>query len=480
MSVLNLKYTKKFLMQGLKTSNNEKYYLLCKQKLILSLEQLTKYSLNEFQKEKVNYIATLIIQSMTGTWRYFHTPEHIFEVGGESDPIEILAALFHDMIYTQVDHGIHINLSGYIYPYVREKQNSLYILPDSEIQQTQIIEFLLLIFDFKKGQNLSPFGGQNEFLSALVAVQCLSEFLPLHYLAEIGACIEATIPFRKHQNGKSPYDFLRERLELVNKKFLFNWTSNYIDEILYRCIRMANRDIENFGSPNPIKFLDNTWNLMPETNHDLKAPSSYSIEGYRTSMTKMLNFLNTLVPEQIFHQYKGEPCDERLLELYENTRRNLQIANLYLQSKILTIGILEALSYRIGRSIALSTLIGEIPVNGMVIPTLDYFLPTIPRPYVPEDPIEEIVLDALTYGRQQETTYDMKNSPITAFLVKAIGFSEVKKLYQKLNDFYAQKIEADTFLAQCDPFVLRSILNGIVKLFRERKRNLIKFPKGQK
>ncbi len=34
---------------------------------------------------------------MTREWRYFHTPNHIFEVGSSQDAIEVLAALFHDL-----------------------------------------------------------------------------------------------------------------------------------------------------------------------------------------------------------------------------------------------------------------------------------------------------------------------------------------------------------------------------------------------
>ncbi|HSN97364.1 MAG TPA: hypothetical protein VLS89_03665, partial [Candidatus Nanopelagicales bacterium] len=56
-------------------------------------------------------VAELIVQTMTGPWRYFHTPDHIFEVGGNEDAIEVLSALFHDIVYVQVDRGIHFNLA---------------------------------------------------------------------------------------------------------------------------------------------------------------------------------------------------------------------------------------------------------------------------------------------------------------------------------------------------------------------------------
>ncbi|MCX7999656.1 MAG: hypothetical protein N3A69_12015, partial [Leptospiraceae bacterium] len=373
----------------------------CRNLLYWSIEKLER-SLTEEEMSNLTEIAYMIINSMTGNWRHFHTTEHIFEVGGEEDPIEILAAFFHDMVYTQVDYGIHINLSGYIYPFIFEKENFLFIrkkTPDSNL-----FELLLLIFGFQRGQKLIPFSGQNEFLSALVAVQALSPFLRFSNLAQVAACIEATIPFRKVENGISCYDILKKRLEFVNQIFHFDWNEEIIDHILFRCVRLATRDIQNFGSPDPVRFLDNTWNLMPETNHDLRTPNSYSIADYRISMMKMLNFLKTLTPEQIFHQYKSVPSSEKLQEYFSNTRKNLRIAELYLKSKILTVGILEALSFRIGRNTPLATLIGEIPQDKIVIPTLDYFLPNLKKPYQPKDSIERIVLDVLTYGRGKDTT----------------------------------------------------------------------------
>jgi hypothetical protein len=378
------------------------------------------------------------------------------------------------MIYVQVDYGININLSGFIFPFVREKGDKLLILPYEDTVNNHKFQLLLWIFGFKPGDYLSPYAGQNEFLSALVAIQCLDSFLPLDVLAQIAACIEATIPFRKDKEGKSPYDLLGERLMGISQKLSFGWNQEFVDNVLQKCVRMANRDVENFGSPNSVKFLDNTWNLMPETNHDLKSPFSYTVAGYRTSMMKMLGFLSTLVPEQVFHSYKGVPSEEILQKLFANTKKNLKIAKLYLESKILVVGILEALSFRIGRNVPLSTLIGEIPVGGIVIPTLDHFLPPIPNPVVHTDPLELEVLHVLTHGRKEDTSYDMKNSPITAFLVNAIGFPEITRLFIISKDFYESKISAEDFLDQCDPFVIDSIINGVITIFEKRTKNLKK------
>jgi len=54
----------------------------CKIRLIDSIKELGG-KIDVENDEDINYISKLIIHSMTGTWRYFHTPEHIFEVGGK-------------------------------------------------------------------------------------------------------------------------------------------------------------------------------------------------------------------------------------------------------------------------------------------------------------------------------------------------------------------------------------------------------------
>jgi len=51
---------------------------------------------------------------MIGPWRFFHNPEHIFDVGGNKDAIEVIAALFHDIVYVQVDRSINFNVCYYI------------------------------------------------------------------------------------------------------------------------------------------------------------------------------------------------------------------------------------------------------------------------------------------------------------------------------------------------------------------------------
>ena len=106
-------------------------------------------------QEQLITISDLIIQTMTGPWRSFHTPNHIFEVGAGGDAIEVIAALFHDLVYVQVDQGISVNISRYISPYIKEEQEQLVILNPPELKEDTIFRMVLMLFGFHHFVTLS-------------------------------------------------------------------------------------------------------------------------------------------------------------------------------------------------------------------------------------------------------------------------------------------------------------------------------------
>ncbi|NES05171.1 MAG: hypothetical protein F6K22_21515 [Okeania sp. SIO2F4] len=132
--------------------NFEHEHEQCLEKLNWAIKQLQV----EVKPEKLVEIAELIVQPMTGLWRYFHTPNHIFEVGNSQDSIEVLAALFHDLVYVQVDHSVNFNLSYYIAPYIQERQGKLKIREKNELPKDLTFEMVTSIFGFLAGQVLLP------------------------------------------------------------------------------------------------------------------------------------------------------------------------------------------------------------------------------------------------------------------------------------------------------------------------------------
>ncbi|MCL6435599.1 MAG: hypothetical protein K6T90_15585 [Leptolyngbyaceae cyanobacterium HOT.MB2.61] len=442
--------------------------------------------------------AELIIQTMTGPWRYFHTPEHIFEVGETGDAIEVLAALFHDLVYVQVDQGVSVNISAYISPFVKEIDGQLIIRDRLELPSDTMFEMVAQIFGLTVGQALIPTAGQNEFLSALIAAKCLEHSLPPDTIAQIAACVEATIPFReKSEAGLSASDRLFGRLLQTSQMFGFNWSEDDIIAIVKRSVRLANRDVENFAYPSSADFLNNTWNLLPETNHDLTNTNSYTVNGYRDSLKKMEGFMHFLKPGLVFQRFQDEPDVETFQELITRTGKNLQVARLYLGSKLLSIAVIEALSWRIGRDIPLATMMGELPFRGLTVSQLENFLPKVEvMPHPPETDLEWEVLGLLEKGRSESSSYDIKNSPVATFMIKSIGFNEARRLLVQAKEFFkradaARKAAdeawkamddatqtrefyngvraAEEFLAACDRTVIETITHGVLQVFESRK-----------
>lgn len=445
----------------------------CLDKLIWAMTELQI----DFEMAQLNKIANLIVQTMTGPWRSFHTPEHIFEVGGSENAIELLAALFHDVVYVQVDKSVNFNLSFYIVPFVKEVRDQLYVRDPEELPDDKLFFLILDLFGFSPSQPLSSFSGQNEFLSAIVGAKVLEPFLSIKQLAEIISCIETTIPFRPdNEQGVSAAETLFQRLHRVNDKYQIGMTEAEMISTIQRAVRLSNRDVGSFANPSPARFLDGTWSLLPETNHNLHNRSSYTVAEYRQALQKMEGFMNFLKPNIIFQEFRGEPDRGVYESLTSQSEHNLQVGRLYLGSKLFTIGFLEAISRRLGRDIPVSSMMGELPSQGedeIQSKLIDY-IPEIESVYPLKDDVEREVLDLLEKGRYQNAAYDLKNSPLATYIVKSIGFDAVRYQCDRSKLFFRGEITQEQFLEEINPEITLTVLKGITKLFEQRQSSLQK------
>ncbi|CBN57879.1 hypothetical protein OSCI_3530046 [Kamptonema sp. PCC 6506] len=114
-------------------------------------------------------------------------------------------------------------------------------------------------------------------------------------------------------------------------------------------------------------------------------------------------------------------------------------------------------------------MMGELPTPGFTTSALENFLPEIPLTHPLKSQLEKEVLDLLAKGRNQESRYDIKNSPVATFIIKSIGFAEIEHLLKKAKDFFAGNMRSEEFLSYCDPDVVGTIATGVMKLFESRK-----------
>jgi hypothetical protein len=342
----------------------------------------------------------------------------------------------------QVDQAININAARFLHDYIEDRNKTLFIRDIISPEQDPIFKIVLDLFGFHPNDALNPFSGQNEFISALLACKLLDGIAPMSVLAKITACIEATIPFRPASaNHVTCSDVLLERLTKLNHELHLGLSDQDLVDSIKRSVRISNRDVENFASQHPAQFLDETWNLIPETNHDLLRANAYTVKQYRISLQKMEGFLNFLSPALVFKQYKDEPCDAQFKLLNEKAERNIRIARLYLGMKLTSIAILESLSLRLGGDVSISMMMGELPQEGKTLKTMADFLPNITNANVSNDDDEKEVLSLLEEGRHLNTAYDLKNSPIAAYMLKTLGFQRMKDLLQESKSYLISKLE---------------------------------------
>lgn len=452
--------------------DSKQAYLQCLEKLIWAAERLEV----EVEPNQLGRIAELIVQPMMGPWRFFHTPEHIFDVGGDEDAIEVLAALFHDIVYVQVDRSISFNVSHYITPVTKEVNKQLQIREQSELPADATFEMVMVVFGFVPGEVLNPFAGQNEFLSALVAAKALEPFLKREQLLEIAACIEATIPFRAIEWGVTVSQRLYDRLQAINTLFNLSFTEEQMRQTIKKAVAIANRDVISFACESSGLFLANTWNLLPETNHNLTCCGFYTVRDYRVALVKMEGFMNYLNPELIFRQFDGYP-DNSTYQLLQNTaRKNIEIARLYLGCKLAAIALIEALSSGWGLDVSLAMVMGELPdrVSGGL--RLESFFPEIAKPLEPKTAIEAEVLNLLENGRAQSSSYtDLENSPLATFMVKMVGFDEMRYQRDRAKEFFKENLNSDDFITDFNPTVTEIVVDSIVKLFDSRKSTIQRY-----
>ncbi|HEY9752399.1 MAG TPA: hypothetical protein V6C46_05585, partial [Coleofasciculaceae cyanobacterium] len=64
---------------------------------------------------------------------------------------------------------------------------------------------------------------------------------------------------------------------------------------------------------------------------------------------------------------------------------------------------------------------------------------------------------------------DTKNSPVTTFIIKSIGFTEANRLLVKAKAFFQGALSAEDFLESCDRSILEPITNGVIQVFKSRQ-----------
>jgi hypothetical protein len=423
--------------------------------------------------EKLETLSVTIHRAMTVQARHFHTLEHVFNFVTPHNAIVSLAALYHDIVYYQVDMGFSPQIRELISPYIHQVGDEFFVA--GFIPKADRIFFLTLdIFDLLPGQLLSSVAALNEFLSALVMNKQLSGLVSEKDLTFMTICIEATIPFRGiSPDGKNHFDLLEMRLPKVIIDYDLGIGQQELIDGIKTAVLFANKDIENFAETDSGRFLDNTWKLLPETNAALRLPDVYTMGAYRDALQKMKGFFDNLDADMVFSQYRNAPPSEEYSQMTRLARNNIQVARLYLGIKILGTTILEALALATGGDAPLSLFMGDVPREGITIKRLEYFLPELEDPSWVDH--NSTIYQLLESGRASDTSFDMKNSPLSLFVYKSIAPEKISLLLRRAQEFFSHRITADDYLKEIDQNVVQAIARACSIMVYTRRQALLRF-----
>jgi len=417
-------------------------------------------------------MAMLVHKSMSPGTRSYHTSDHVFDMCEGANARQTLAALFHDLVYYQLDGGFPTGVAHWLNGVVRDEPRGITMGPIAP--DDGILSLCADIFGFEVGQTLSVYAGLNEFMSALVAGRQLYKHLQLTDLIGVLACIEATIPFRNTvQNGESAPDLLARRVRAVTRTYVPELLGAALDAhvavVMRDAVETGNRDVRGFALANHAQFLSNTWLLIDESNAPLKAVGVYALSEYRGALTRMAGFLAHLDPASIFQSYSGYPDAATLGEWTAAASRNLCFACDYLDCKTATVAIIEALARATGHDSPVSMFLGDISsLHGKPERAEDY-LPLASSGAT----LNEALLQVFEKGRERESHNDLTSSPLTAFTYRCIGQEGMRAAIADARRMFDGLISPLEFLHTLDRAMVSLIVRACARIAVSRREALL-------
>ena len=146
------------------------------------------------------------------------------------------------------------------------------------------------------------------------------------------------------------------RLVKVNELQSIGLTSSEVIEAMHIAVELGNNDTANFAFEDPRQFLSYTWRLMPEFNAGLRS-SSYTICDFHRALSSQN--LKGIDVDLIFHSFRGTPDSTAMDKLRKTVTRNLEVGQLYIDVKLVSISIIASLALLTGGNCDLTVFMGD-------------------------------------------------------------------------------------------------------------------------
>lgn len=413
-------------------------------------------------------LGMLVHHAMESKTRAYHTAAHVFGMCEAMNPRQVLAALFHDVVYYQLDGGFPQKCRPLVEGFTRSEGDTLVLQPVDT--NDTAVALCMAVFGFAPGQVLPLYCGMNEFLSAVVAARLLQSHLKPGDLLAVVACIESTIPFRQPDaDGHTALQRLAKRVE-QQYRVLYPDSSaesvqTWVTQLVWDAVKLANRDVSSFAVTDPGLFLSSTWLLIEESNAPLKVAGMYNLQEYRHGLTRMDGFLRGLDPDNVFQQFQGLPTDDEMTNLRTVARRNIGFASDFLGAKITSIAIIEAMALCTGTDGPISMFLGDIRSTYGRPDRVDDFLPEAPHTEV----LNPDLLRVFEKGRTLESSNDLTTSPITAFVYRYIGHAGTQQALDHARAMFSGAITPLDFLRVLNRDMVCDILRASAGIAPSRR-----------
>jgi hypothetical protein len=393
--------------------------------------------------DQIEKLASDLVHAMGSDSRDYHKPEHSLDVAKGQTAIGILAAVFHDIIYVQVDPSWKETFSDQLAQFTPVQEHKLNIEHSYLREKNLTRKAIVLLFGFENVTEITPSKGLNELLSALAMESKLSPYLSAKEILRVASCIEATIPFRKiDAGGKTSADRLKARLNKAGALIDVIFTISEKEEIVEDCRSVVERDLSSFASDDFNDFVLGTWNVMYENNPVLRNPF-FTVVEYRKAVYGVVPFLSSLSPEQMFWHNSGSR-DEKNKLISALTNRNLTWGITYLKLVGLSLSVLEAIALETG---------GDLPYVSLV------------SNYTNQTPFTE---------KSEIASLLQKHFPLACDLYQNLSQTEIDELYLDTIKMQTGLITPEIFLSLLPSAMLKSILVSLSTTCDGRSRALAK------
>ena len=414
-------------------------------------------------------MAAFVCECMSHPNRNYHDVQHIHTFlqsrvcGVELDALARLSVLFHDVVYLNVDGSLSKAQRKRLPLSIRESNGQVFV---DSVDQDPLLRMVLRVFGYQVG--LLPASGQNEFMSAVIAVRELRNLLCLKDLAHVAVCIEATIPFRPIENGVTSMDRLYERLVGLSQEFELSLSDADCIQSVQRAVVVANEDIGNFSTTDHAYFLDVTWSLLPETNEPLRDGGLYSINDFHCAMFKLSKLFNFLKPELLFREFRGVPEPATFRQITNRSAVNIEIGRQYVGAKLIGLSFLAAVAELTGGDAPIHLFMGDLKPNSKRLEDR-LVMPDTIHPDAHDE-----VYRLLVKGRKKETCFDIRRSPLSAYFYSLIGDKEMKSIFSKNGSLFPMTSDtAKQFLTTLPREAVTHVTVHLADMFDKRRDRIL-------